>query len=122
MEPKQERIKAFQIGVVCIFSYLASYYMRNILGISTPGMLETGLFTKEIVGTLSSVYFLAYAIGQLINGVIGDRVKSKNMVACGLSICGIASITFAYTQSFYIQLHLLIRNLHSSLHQKIMVS
>jgi len=99
MELKQERAKAFQIGVVCIFSYLASYYMRNILSVSTPGMLETGIFTKEIVGTLSSVYFLVYAIGQLINGVIGDKVKPKNMVLCGLCLCGIASIMFSYTSS-----------------------
>lgn len=103
MEKKQELTKAIQIGVVCIFSYLASYYMRHLLSVSTPAMLATGQFTKEIVGTLSSVYFLVYAIGQLINGTIGDRVKPKNMVLLGLTICGIASVVFVFTSVMSVQ-------------------
>ncbi len=69
--------------------------MRNILGVSTPAMLETGKFTKEFVGTLSSIYMIAYAVGQLINGVVGDIVKPKLMVSGGLIISGLVSILFA---------------------------
>ena len=41
------------------------------------------------LGTLCSVsylavYLVAYAIGQLINGTIGDWIKTKYMVAFGL--------------------------------------
>ncbi len=104
MEKKQELTKALQIGTVCIFSYLASYYMRHLLSVTTPGMLETGLFTKDAVASLSSVYFLIYAFGQLINGTIGDHVKPKNMVLIGLTICGGASILFTFVGSFLIQM------------------
>ena len=45
MDTRYEYKKALKIGTVSIFSYIASYYMRHILGVSTPGMLESGLFT-----------------------------------------------------------------------------
>ncbi len=103
-ENKGELSKAFQIGIVCVFSYLASYYMRNLLGVVTPEMLATGRFTKEIVVTLSSVYFFMYAIGQLINGTVGDKVKARFMVLIGLTICGISSVIFAFTNRFALQI------------------
>lgn len=97
----KDRNKAIEIGVVCIFSYLASYYMRNVLSVLTPDMLQTNLFTKEMLGTFSSVYFFVYAVGQLINGRLGDKVKPKYMVLCGLVVCGVVSISFAFTGHMY---------------------
>ena len=97
----KERSKAIEIGAVCIFSYLASYYMRNILGVLTPDMLETKMFTKEMIGTFSSVYFFVYALGQLFNGRLGDKVKPKYMVLCGLCVCGVSSVAFAFTSQMY---------------------
>ena len=38
---------AFKIGFVCVFTYLACYYLRNVLGVFTPQMLETGLFEEK---------------------------------------------------------------------------
>lgn len=91
-----EKRKAINIGSICVFSYLASYYMRNLLSVSSPAMLDTGLFTKEMIGLCSSVYFLIYAVGQLLNGIIGDKVSAKKMVFGGLLVCGISSIAFAF--------------------------
>ena len=97
MKSKHEYKKALIIGTISVFSYIVCYYMRNILSVSTPAMLETGKFTKELVGTLSSIYMIAYAVGQLINGVVGDIVKPKIMVSGGLIISGLFSVLFALT-------------------------
>ncbi len=104
MENNAELKKALQIGTVCIFSYMVSYYVRNLLSVSTPSMLEEGNFTKEFVGTLSSVYFLLYAIGQLINGIIGDVVKPRIMITLGLIVGGLVSIVFAFTDIKLVQI------------------
>ncbi len=106
MKTNLEFSKAIKIGTVCIFSYLSSYYMRNLLSVCTPEMLSSGGFNKEIIGAFSSIYFLVYAFGQLINGFIGDGVKAKNMTLIGLSVCGMASIVFAFTRNFPVQLML----------------
>jgi OPA family glycerol-3-phosphate transporter-like MFS transporter len=59
-------------------------------------MLETGLFNTENIGTLSSAYFITYAVGQLINGWIGDRIKAKYMISFGLIFAGICNLLFSF--------------------------
>lgn len=96
--------KALKIGSVAVFSYLACYYMRHLLGVATPLMIATGEYAKEFLGTLSSFYMIAYAVGQLINGTIGDRINPKYMVSIGLFVSGIASIFFTIVESPLFQL------------------
>lgn len=99
-----ERQKAVKIGTVCIASYITSYYMRHILGVLTPGMLETGLYTKEYIGILSSAYLLIYAVGQLVNGITGDIIRPKKMILCGLAFSGVSLITFSFTDVHLLQI------------------
>jgi len=87
--------KAIMIGSMCSLSYLAVYVARNTLGAVSPQMIESGRFTTENIGTLSSIYFITYAVGQLINGMIGDRIKAKYMISFGLAIAGICNILFS---------------------------
>jgi len=94
MKDKNESKNVVKIGAACIFSYLACYYLRNILGVATPKMLETGKFTKEFIGLLSSTYFIVYASGQLLNGILGDIFNPKKMVTIGLGISGLVNIIF----------------------------
>lgn len=92
--------KAIRIGTMCSVSYLAVYVARNVLGAVSPQMIENGQLTTENVGTLSSIYFVAYAFGQLINGRIGDTIKTKYMISFGLLLAGVCSFLFSVTSSF----------------------
>lgn len=94
--------KAFTIGFVCVFTYLACYYLRNVLGVFTPQMLETGLFDKNGVALLSSVYMISYAAGQLVNGTLGDYVKPKFMVLTGLTLSGVAMTVFGLNRETFV--------------------
>lgn len=96
MNGKNNELKSVEIGTTCIVTYIASYYMRNLLGVLTPAMLNTGEYTKEYIGILSSTYMFFYAIGQLMNGVLGDNFSPKRMVVAGLVLTGSASIFFPY--------------------------
>lgn len=92
MKISKDAKKAGIIGFVSTASYIACYYMRHLLSVTTPNIIASGVLTKEIIGTLSSFYLLAYAVGQLINGVLGERVNAKYMVSIGLIASGAASI------------------------------
>lgn len=83
--------KAWRIGSFCIATYLASYVTRNILSVSTPEMIKEAFSTKEYTGLLSSICFIFYAAGQLINGFIGDRVHPKYMIIMGLGISSVST-------------------------------
>lgn len=90
---------AVMIGSMCSISYLAVYFARNILGAVSPQMIEQGVFTKPNIGTMSSVYFISYGFGQLINGAIGDKIKSKYMISFGLALAGICTLLFSLLAS-----------------------
>lgn len=85
--------KAIKIGAVCFFAYLAVYLARNVLGVVTPAMQTQG-FTKDDIGIASSIFFYTYAVGQLVNGAIGDKIKAKYMMGFGLALAGISNILF----------------------------
>ena len=85
---------AFIIGALCSVAYLAVYIARNMLSAVTPEILDAGLLTKDVLGTLSSAYFTFYAVGQLINGIIGDKIKAVYMISIGLLLAGVTGFLF----------------------------
>ena len=86
--------KAFLIGGLCSASYLAVYVARSILSAVTPQLVETGKMTTEYIGTVSSTFFMFYAVGQLVNGILGDKIKGKYMVVLGLVLAGFSNLFF----------------------------
>lgn len=86
--------KAISLGTLCAISYFAVYVSRNVLGTVSPQMIEKGVFDTASIGTLSSIFFITYAIGQLINGMIGDKIKAKYMIGFGLIFSGASSLVF----------------------------
>ena len=86
---------AILIGGLCGISYFAVYVSRNILSAVSPQLLESG-FSEEYVGKASSVFFIVYAIGQLINGLIGERVNAKYMMGFGLVLAGICNVIYPF--------------------------
>lgn len=87
--------KAILIGSMCSLSYLAVYFAKNVLGPSVPGMVEMGDFTRQATTNMTSIYFIVYALGQLINGSIGNRVPAKYMISIGLFMAGVCHGAFS---------------------------
>ena len=54
----------------------------------------TYLMMEEYDGAISSLYFIFYAVGQLINGAIGDKIHAKWMISTGLLGAGITNLVF----------------------------
>ena len=51
------------IGVITVLSYVANYFLRNMLGVLTPAILKATDYTKEYIALLSSAYMTSYAVG-----------------------------------------------------------
>lgn len=96
-------LHALYLGVLCSVSYLAVYLARNILSTVTPQMIEGGKYTAEYIGSASSAFFVCYAVGQLINGAIGDKIKARYMISIGLLMAGVSNFAFSVlpAQSIY---------------------
>lgn len=90
MHLRFETKKALLIGAVCAVAYGSVYICRDILSALSPQLTKGGVFSVDQLGTMSSVFFFTYAVGQLINGIIGDRIQSKYMVSLGLILASCA--------------------------------
>ena len=99
---KRQVIHAVLLTLPCVVAYLAVYLARNILSALTPGMLETGNFTMEYISTISTANMLCYAVGQLVNGAIGNKIKGSYMVVIGLVCGGLSSIGFSFSDSLWL--------------------
>lgn len=97
LKGKQDLRNAILIGGMCSLSYLSVYIARNLLSAVSPQMIENGVLSTENIGTLSSLFFILYAIGQLINGAVGDRIHAKYMICLGLALAAGCSIAFAFS-------------------------
>lgn len=84
---------AARIGTACVFTYMIGYYLRKLLSVTTPILLDNG-YTETFIGALSFAYMLMYALGQLVNGRLGDRVHPRWMIMLGLCIPGLTQILF----------------------------
>ena len=87
--------KAILLGTLCSLAYFSVYIARNALSAATPQMLAAG-YTEAYIGSVSSLFFVFYAVGQLINGWIGDRIKAKWMISGGLIFAAVANAAFPY--------------------------
>lgn len=90
---------ALLIGSLCSAAYLTVYIARNILSAVSPQLLEIGASTSENISALSSAFFCVYALGQLVNGILGDRIRGKYMVSGGLLLAGMAAFLIIYVMS-----------------------
>ncbi len=84
------------IGTLCSISYLGVYFARNILSVVTPQIIEGGVYSEEYIGSISSMFFIFYAVGQLINGLVGDKIKARYMISFGLLLSGVCNALFPY--------------------------
>ena len=92
---RDQKVKnAIMIGTLCSCSYLGVYFARNQLSAVTPQIIEGGVYSTEYIGSLSSLYFTFYAVGQLLNGAVGDKIKARYMISFGLMLAGLCNVLF----------------------------
>src|SRR5262245_26743253 len=62
----------------------ASYYMcRYNFRFATPGMIEEFGFTKLQITGMLSAWSIAYGTGQLVNGLLTDRIGGRKAMTIG---------------------------------------
>nr|AGF93371.1 major facilitator superfamily MFS-1 [uncultured organism] len=80
-------------------AYAGAYLLRSNLSIILPEMVDSLHFTKTGAGLIGSAFFWAYAVGQLINGNIGDKVKSRIFIFLGLSLAAVINLLMGFSST-----------------------
>ena len=67
-----------------VFAYLCRLNLSTVLDKAAIGLNVT----VEYLGIASSIYFGTYAVGQLLNGFVGDRVSPHKYILAALFMTG----------------------------------
>lgn len=75
----------------------ASYYMcRYNFRFATPGMIAEFGFSKTNITDMLSVWSIAYGTGQLVNGLLTDRIGGKTAMFIGAVGTIIVNLVFGF--------------------------
>ena len=69
-----------------MFCYLFFYTGRQTAGFAIPGIHEELEISLTTLGWMSATLFWCYAVGQFINGNLGDRLGARVMMTSGAVI------------------------------------
>lgn len=84
---------------LCWCAYSTAYFCRVNLSVALPYLQAEFGYSKSLLGTVASAFFWLYAIGQLINGVLGDRFNPRFFVTIGLVGAGVSNLLFSFAGS-----------------------
>lgn len=69
--------------------YGASYFIRTCYAASIASIVGDGIYSKGEIGLIGTAFFVCYGVGQLISGLIGDRVNPFLMIVFGAASGGV---------------------------------
>ena len=84
---------------LCWLTYIAAYLCRLSYASALPKLVD-GLSTPaEYLGIAASIYFIVYAVSQLFNGFLGDRVNPYGFIILATIMTSVANLLIAASSS-----------------------
>lgn len=104
-EAKSDETNAFSkeqksILLLCFLCYSAAYMGRLNISAALPGITSALAISDVQSGMFQTVFAIVYAVGQIVNGSLSDRIKSKINIGLGLIISSVCNIAFAMSMSY----------------------
>ena len=79
------KFKQNKILILCWATYLSAYICRINMSTALLQLESAFEIGGGVLGVLGSLFFVTYAIGQLINGFVGDRVSPYVMLVIAMA-------------------------------------
>lgn len=84
--------------------YASSYFIRTCYAASIAAIVDEGIFTKGQVGLIGTAFFICYGVGQLISGLLGDKVNPFAMIIFGSASGAVSCFAMAFADSLILLL------------------
>jgi len=81
-------------------TYACFYLVRVNMSIALPGIMAEFGLTKTIMGGVLTALFTTYAIGQFINGQLGDKFGGRKLISIGILTSAVLNIIFGFTDGW----------------------
>lgn len=81
--------------IVILWATYALYYLGRLnLSPALTAIAASLTLSRAEVGVLGTAFFWAYALGQLINGQLGNRFSPRRIIALGLGVVALSNLLF----------------------------
>ena len=95
----KSKLNAKQLAMIFSIVYFASYVTRiNFAAIIQSVVSDTG-YLKSDLSLVLVVLSITYGIGQIINGIISDKISPKIVITIGLSLACFINLLFPLLSS-----------------------
>ena len=92
------------LGLLFAFTYMVSYMTRTNFGAIISEMERATQYPRELLSVALTGSFITYGIGQIISGVIGDRVSPKKLVTIGLILTTVMNLMIPLCPNPYLMI------------------
>ena len=87
------------LTALCTVMYFMCYVTRLNLSACMVEMVHVGFAPQETVALALSVCSVTYALGQILSGYLGDRLKPQNVILCGFLLTGAMNLSVGFLQN-----------------------
>ena len=87
------------IVILCSAVYFVSYFSRKDFAATMAAMLDASVIDKVTGGFIGMGLFIAYGVGQLISGYLGDKVKPSTLLLFGLGTTALCNLAMPLVSS-----------------------
>jgi len=96
---KESRLRCWQrrIFLIAWLTYGSFYLGRVNLSVALPAIQSQFGWSKAGIGLIGSTFFWVYALGQFINGQLGDYFPARIFVAVGMFISISLNLAFGFS-------------------------
>jgi len=96
MDNKKLSNWAIMILSILWITYAGFYLGRVNFAVAIPGIMAEMNLSRAALGAVGLALFWAYAIGQFINGYLGDRIRPTILIGIGLGVSIFVNIMFGW--------------------------
>ncbi len=78
-------------------TYAFFYLCRVNMSVAMPGIMAEFGLSKTTMGLVLTALFAFYAVGQFVNGQLGDKFGARRLISIGILFSAVLNIIFGFT-------------------------
>ena len=91
--------RVFGIAWLCTLVYFASYLMRNNFAVMLVKVCAEMGVAKSALAVVITGMTIFYGTGQIVNGIVGDRISPRLMLSGGLLLAAACNVVMFFATS-----------------------
>ncbi len=92
------------IVLLCSLVYFTSYFARKSFAVSSVEIIKSGFLDKATAGLIGTALFAMYGIGQIISGLLSDKLSPKKLILIGLSTTAVCNALMSLVKIPYLMI------------------